>query len=78
MLHKLKEKGNPHYQNLFSPEEFKVQCQRIDTTGYDMLYGSDDLIEDVGSQQPESTVVRDELEMNSSTESDETVESASL
>ena len=75
MLNKLKRNGNPYYQNLFSPEEFKIQCKRIDTTGYEMLYGTDDLVEDIGSQQQIHSSVTDEIEMDTSDESDRSIES---
>ena len=31
---------------MYTPEEFRLQCQKIDTSGYELIYGTDDVIED--------------------------------
>ena len=46
-LDKLKDKKNPHYTNINTPEEFQKRCKENDVTGFDVLYGdNDDVIEE--------------------------------
>ena len=71
MLKKLKDGRNPHFQQLFTPEEFRLQCQEIDTSGYNMIYGKDDLIEDLDARCPASSSITDELRMDTSCESND-------
>ena len=74
MLKKLKKDGNPHYQSLFTPEEFRLLCKRIDTSGYGMIYGNDDVLENLDATNPDTSMVVDELlneEKSQSEESDE-------
>lgn len=47
MLHKLRESGSPYHQNLLTPEQFKNECQRRDEQGYQLMYGKDDLEDDM-------------------------------
>ena len=47
MLEKLKKSGSPYHQNLNSPENFKKICYETDKYGHQLLYGKDDIEEDV-------------------------------
>ena len=38
MLHKLKEAGSPHHQNLLTPESFILKCAATDKEGFDLIF----------------------------------------
>ena len=50
-LARLKNNGNPHYTNIDSPEEFKKRCKENDEAGCDLIFGDDDLEEEMESMK---------------------------
>ena len=74
MLQKLKDSGNPYFQKLFTPEEYRMQCQKIDTSGYKLIYGNDDLMEDLDARCQKNSMIKDEIKLDTS--SDETDDSS--
>ena len=61
MLQKLKSSGNPFYLDFQSPANYRSSCKSIDVSGYNLIYGNDDLIEDIDAMNPEMNMVTDEL-----------------
>ena len=69
MLEKLKSSGNPFYQDINSPANYRSFCKSIDISGYNLIYGNDDLIEDFDAMNPKNHMLTDEV-IDSSTDSD--------
>ena len=71
MLKKLQDSDNPDYRNIFSHEEYRSHCKIIDTSGYSLIYGEDELLEELETMDPKSSVVSDALLNESSCSSEE-------
>ena len=55
---------NELYQDVHTPEQYEALCKRIDTGGYDLIYGNDvDLLEDLQIMEvDENTALEDEFD----------------
>ena len=45
-LKRLKESGNPYYEDVSPPEDFKKRCRDTDKEGHELIYGKEDVIEE--------------------------------
>ena len=45
-LRRLKDSGNPYYDDVSAPEDFKRRCRDTDKDGHEIIYGNDDQIEE--------------------------------
>ena len=43
---RLKESGNPYYEDVSPPEDFKKRCRDTDKEGHELIYGKEDEIEE--------------------------------
>ena len=81
MLQKLKELGSPYHQNLLTPEEFKNECGKNDQNGYQLLYGKDDLEDDMKAidfEEGGDKVLEDEFKNELNEEMDKTIDNEEI
>ena len=81
MLQKLKKSGSPYHQTILTPEEFKDECQRHDEIGYQLIYGKDDLDNDMESDdyaEFSDRIINDEFNMELEEEMDNTIENEDI
>ena len=45
-LKRLKDSGNPHYEDVSHPEDYKRRCKETDREGHEIIYGKEDEIEE--------------------------------